>query len=89
MQAEVARRLNDYQNPLRGGIGKPASSLKSGRFRAGVAKVKSHVNLPQDFSAIQIGSKKPTYDELTSEPWVQAFLFCILDETDSSIRENL
>ena len=52
IQAEVARRLTEYQNTSRGEIGKPASSLKSVRFRAGVAKIKSHVNWPQDFCAI-------------------------------------
>ena len=89
IQAEVAKRLNDYQNVSRGEIGKPTSSLKSGRFRAGVAKVKSHVNWPQDFCVIQIGSKQPTYDELTNEQWVQGFLYCVLEEKDNDIRDNM
>ena len=89
IQAEVARLLTDYQNALRGEIGKPASSLKSGRFRAGVAKIKSHVNWPQDFCVIQIGSKQPTYDDLSNEQWVQGFLFCMLEEKDHIVRDNM
>ena len=89
IQAEVARRLNDYQNVSRGEIGKPASSLKSGRFRAGVAKIKSHVNWPQDFCVIQSGSKQPTYDDLSNEQWVQGFLFCMLEEKDQIVRDNM
>ena len=89
IQAEVARQLNEYQNTSRGDIDKPASSSKSGHFRTGVAKIKSHVNWPQDFCVIQFGSKQPTYDKLISEQWVQGFLFCILDEKDNSIRKNM
>ena len=70
IQAEGARRLNDYQNASRG-VGKPTSYLKSGRFRADVAKMKSHLNWLKDFCAMQMGSKQPTYDELTSKQWVQ------------------
>ena len=80
--------MTEYQNTSRGEIGKPASSLKSGQFRAGVAKIKSHVNWAQDFCAIQFGSKEPTFDDLSNEQWVQGF-FCILDEKDSKIRENI
>ena len=85
----MARRLTEYQNTSRGEIGKPASSLKSGRLRAGVAKIKSHVNWPQDFCAIQFGTKQPTYDDFRNEQWVQGFLFCILDQKDNNIRENM
>ena len=86
IQVEVARRLNDYQNASRGD---QLPRLNLSDLGPGVAKIKSHVNWPQDFYAIQIGSKQPTYDELSSEQCVQGFLFCTLDEKDSSIRENM
>ena len=35
------------------------------------------------------GSKQPTYDELTNEQWMQGLLFCVLDEEDHKIRENM
>ena len=47
------------------------------------------MNWPQDFCAIQFGSKQPTYDDLSNEQWVQGFLFCILDKKDNSVRENM
>ena len=43
IQAEVAKKLHDYQGASRI-KGKPTSSLKSGRFRAGAAKIRTHVN---------------------------------------------
>ena len=90
IQAEVERRLQDYQQTSRVDIaGKPVQSLKSGRFRAGVAKIKNHVNWPQDFCSVMSGSKQPTYDELSNEQWIQGFLFCILDEQSTQVRENM
>ena len=52
IQLEVARRLDEYQNASRVEIGKPTTVLKSGRYRAGVSKVKIHVNWPQDFCSV-------------------------------------
>ena len=41
VQAEVDRRLREYQNISRGdNQGKPNTALKSGRFRSGISKVK-------------------------------------------------
>ena len=53
IQAEVARRLPDYQDASRI-EGKP-TSLKSGRSRASVSKIKVHVNWPQDMCTVQPG----------------------------------
>ena len=90
IQAEVARRLHEYQNASRtDGIGKPLATLKSGRYRAGVTKIRTQVNWPQDFCSVPIGSKQPTYDELSNDQWVQGFLFCILEEKDQNIRESM
>ena len=90
IQAEVERRLQDYQQTSRTETaGKPVQSLKSGRYRAGVAKIHKHINWPQDFCSVASGNKQPTYDELTNEQWMQGFLFCILEEGNSKIRENM
>ena len=90
IQAEVERRLQDYQQTSRTETaGKPVQSLKSGRYRAGFAKICKHINWPQDFCSVASGSKQPTYDELTNEQWMQGFLFCVLDEEEHKIRENM
>ena len=55
IQAEVARRLHEYQNASRtDGLGKPLAALKSGRYRAGATKIKTQVNWPQDFCSVPI-----------------------------------
>ena len=79
IQAEVECCLQDYQQTSRTETaGKPVQSLKSGRFRAGVAKIRKHINWPQDFCSAALGSKQPTYDALTNEQWMQGFLFLYL-----------
>ena len=60
IQAEVTKRLHDASRIE----GKPTSSMKSGRSRAGV--IKTNVNWPQDFRTVQPGSKQATYDDLTN-----------------------
>ena len=79
VQGGVARQLNDYRNASRGYIDKQASSLKSGGFRAEVAKVKCHVNWPQYFCANQIRSKQPLMLSLQVNSGCRACnnLFCI------------
>ena len=62
------------------GIGKSLTTLKSGRYRAGTTKIRTQVNWPDDFCSVPVGSKQPTYDELSNDQWVQGFLFCILEE---------
>ena len=90
IQAEVARRLHEYQNASRvDGSGKPLATLKSGRYRAGVAKIKTQVNWPQDFCSVPVGSKQSTYDELSNDQWVQGFLLCMLEEKDQKLRESM
>ena len=89
IQAEVDRRLQEYHNASRSEFsGKPNTVLKSGRFRTGVARVKNQICWPQDFCTV-IGTKQPTYDEMNLEQWVQGFMYCILDQTDNKIRENM
>ena len=90
IQAKVERHLQEYQQTSRTETaGKPVQSLKSGRYRAGVAKICKHINWPQDFCSVASASKQPTYDELTNEQWMQGFLFCVLDEENHKIRENM
>ena len=90
IQAEVDRRLQEYQNASRSELfGKPNTVLNSGRFRTGVAHVKNQICWPQDFCTVVIGTKQPTYDETNLEQWVQGFMYCILDQTDNKIRENV
>ena len=83
----MAKRLHEYQDASRIG-GKP-TSLKSGRIRAGVSKIKIHVNWPQDMCTVQPDSKQPTYDELTQEQWVQGVLLCILEEPETVKRDKM
>ena len=63
--------------------------MKSGRFRAGVAKIKVHVHWPQDMCTVQPGSKQPTYDDLTQEQWVQGVLLCIPEESEAAKRDKM
>ena len=89
IQAEVDRRLQEYHNASRSEFsGKPNTVLKSGRFRTGVARVKNQVCWPQDFCTV-LGTKQPTYNEMNLEQWVQGFMYCILDQNDNKIRENM
>ena len=88
IQLEVARRLNEYQNASHVEIGKPTTVLNSGRYRAGVYKVKVPVNWPQDFCSVPGNVKQPTYDELSCEQWVQGLLYCMLEEKDQNKREQ-
>ena len=69
--------------------GKPTSSLKSGRLRVGIAKVRTHVYWPQNLCTVQPGSKPSTYDDLTNEQWMQGVLMCILEESKVSKREKI
>ena len=90
IQAEVAKHLHEYQNASStDGIGKPLATLKSGRYQAGVTKIRTQVNWPQDFCSVPIGSKQPPSDELSNHQWVQGFLFCKLEEKDQNIRESM
>ena len=89
-QAEVDKRLREYQNISRGdNQGKPNTALKSGRFRSGVSKVKVPISWPQDYCSVLVGQKQPTYDELSLEQWFQGLLYCILEQDSNTIRENM
>ena len=81
VQAEVLqeRRLQAYHNASREDYtGKSNTAIKSGRFRAGGACIKNPISWPQDFCSVNAGSKKPTYDEMSLEQWVQGMMHCIL-----------
>ena len=90
MQAEVDRRLREYQNISRGDSqGKSNTVLKSGRFRSGVSKVKVPISWPQDYCSVLVVQNQPAYDELSLEQWFQGLLYCILEQDSNVIRENM
>ena len=90
VQAEVDRRLQAYHNASRVDYtGKSNTAIKSGRFRAGVARIKNPISWPQDFCSVNTGSKQPTYDEMSLEQWVQGIMHCILEQSENRIRENM
>ena len=90
IQAEVDKRLQVYHNASRTDFtGKSNTAIKSGHFKAGIAKIKNPISSPQDFCAVNVGNKQPTYDEMSLEQWVQGMLFCVLEQTDSKNKEVL
>ena len=90
IQAEVDKRLRTYQNASRTDFhGKSNTVIKSGRYRAGIAKIKNPISWPQDYCTVNVGNKQPTYDEMSLEQWVQGMIFCILEQSDSKSKENM
>ena len=90
VQAEVDSHLQAYHNASRVDYtGKSNTAIKSGRFRAGVARIKNPISWPQDFCSVNVGSKQPTYDEMSLEQWVQGMMHCILEQSENKIRENM
>ena len=88
IQEEVTRRLHEYQNASRTDrLGKPLT--KSGRYGAGITKIRTQVNWPQYFHSVPIGSKQPIFDELSNDQLVQGFLFFMLEEKDQNISEAM
>ena len=88
IQAEVDKHLQANHNTSRTDLtGKSNTAIKAGRFRAGIAKIKNPISWPQDFCAVNVGNKQPTYDEMSLEQWIQGMLFCILEETDSKNKD--
>ena len=83
IQAEVAKRLHkDYK-------GKSTdANLKSGRYRAGIHKVRRTISWPQDFCTT-VNGKQPTYDDLSALQWMQGFIYCVLEENNPKIRTNM
>ena len=63
-------------------------NLKSGRYRAGVHKVYKAINWPHDFCTV-LNGKQPVYDDLNIYQWAQGYIFCVLDEQNNQIRENM
>ena len=92
IQAEVQRRLHQYDRTSR--TSNPTKckavdvNLKSGRYRAGVHKVHKVINWPHDFCTV-LNGKQPIYDDLNVYQWAQGYVFCILDEQNNQIRENM
>ena len=92
IQVEVQRRLHQYDrtsrtsNPTKGKA--VDVNLKSGRYRAGVYKVYKAINWPHDFCTV-LNGKQPVYDDLNIYQWAQGYIFCVLDEQNSQIRENM
>ena len=88
IQAEVDKRPQAYQNAsMTDFTGMSNTAIKSGRF--GVAKIKNPISWPQDYCAVNVGSKQPTYDEMSLEQWVQSMIFCILEQNDTGSKENM
>ena len=92
IQAEVAKRLHQYDHLSRteqGFKGKSTDAiLKSGRYRAGIHKVRRSISWPQDFCTT-VNGKQPTYDDLSALQWMQGFIYCVLDENNPKIRTNM
>ena len=58
IQAEVDKPLQAYHNASRTDLtGKSNTAIKSGRFRAGIAKIKQLISWPQDFCAVNVGNE--------------------------------
>ena len=76
IQAEVQYRLNRYDHTFR----------LEAKAKAGVHKVKKFVNLPQEYCTQLGGNKQPIYDELCAFQWLQGYIQCVLQETDSIVK---
>ena len=86
IQAEVDKCLQAYHNVSRTDFtGKSNTAIKSGCFRAGIAKIKQSISWPQ----VNVGNKQPAYDEMSLEQWVQGMLFCVLEQTDSKNKDTM
>ena len=92
IQAGVAKRLHQYDHLSRTEQGLKGKStdaiLKSGRYRAGIHKVRRTISWPQDFCTT-VSGKQPTYDDLSALQWMQGFVYCVLEENNPKIRTNM
>ena len=90
VQAEVEKRMQQYQNASHTDYsGRPTSTLKLGRYRAGVTKFKVPINWPQDLCTVPSGSKQPLYNDMSNEQWVQGMLLCILEESSVENKDYM
>ena len=90
IQAEVQKRFHTYDNVSRLDVkGRSTDVYKSGRFRAGIHKVRHVIPWPQDYCTTVSGYKRPTYDDLNVFEWSQGFVYCVLEESHSKTRENM
>ena len=90
IQAEVQKCLHTYDNVSRlDAKGRSTDVYKSGHFGAGIHKVRHVIPWPQDYCTTVTGYKQPIYDDLNVFQWLQRFVYCILEKSDSKIRENM
>ena len=89
VQAEVDRRLRQYEDMAREEDSGTSNKLKSGRYRLGDQKVKKHVHWPHEFCAVGDNLKMPTYEDINVYQWVQGFSRCALEESDPQVRTHM
>ena len=90
IQADVQKQLHTYDNVSRLDVkGRSTDVYKSGRFRAGIHKVRHVIPWPQDYCTTVSGYKQPTYDDLNVFQWSQGFVYCVLEESHRKTRENM
>ena len=89
VQAEVDRRLRQYQNLNREELTGTSNKFKSGRYRLGDQRVRHMVHWPHEFCTVNESFKMPTYEDINIYQWVQGFAHCILQETDPHTRTYL
>ena len=86
IQAEVDKRLRQYQNVSREEPAGTSSKFKSGRYRLGDQRVRHMVHWLHEFCTVNENFKMPAYEDINIYQWVQGFAHCILEENDSRTR---
>ena len=66
VQAEVERRLQEYEALYRTEFTGRLTSRKSGHYRVAVTKVKVQTNWPYDICTVPVGTKQPVYHDMSS-----------------------
>ena len=69
--------------------GRPTSTLKSGRYMAGVTNITVLINRPKDVCAVLVGNKEPLYDDMSNEQWVQSMILYTLEETSVESKDYM
>ena len=89
VQAEVDRRLRQYENVSREEIAGTSTKFKSGRYRLGDQRVRHMVHWPHEFCSVNENFKMPAYEDINVYQWVQGFARCILEESDPRTRTHM
>ena len=89
VQAEVERRLQEYQDISQTEFTGRPTSQKSGRYRVGVTKVKVQTNWPHNFCTVPVDTKQPVYDDMSNEQCVQGMLLYILEVSNVEIKNQM